>query len=80
MHLARHEQMLKQANSETLTAVIQQLKEERPAAFHVESGKDETLSQRRFAFEPFHSLPMAGFNVAREVAKARIQAVGRKAE
>lgn len=80
MHLPQHQQMLKEANSETLYAVVEHLKKDRPAAFHVESGIDETLSQRRLAYEPATALPMAGFNVARGVAKAKIEAVGRKAE
>ncbi|MDR5800664.1 hypothetical protein [Caballeronia sp. LZ001] len=51
MHIERHQQMLKNAIRETLGAVITQMKQERPEAFQIETGANETLSQRRFAYE-----------------------------
>ncbi|MDR5777595.1 MULTISPECIES: hypothetical protein [unclassified Caballeronia] len=78
MHIEKHKQMLKQATSETLNEVVTQIKEERPNAFHVEAGANETVSQRRFAYEPATPLPMAGFNVPRSEAAAAIQTAMRK--
>ncbi|MDR5801620.1 hypothetical protein [Caballeronia sp. LZ001] len=79
MHIERHQQMLKNATRETLGAVITQMKQERPEAFQIETGENETLSQRRFAYEPATPLPMAGFNVTRKDAAEAIQESMRKA-
>ncbi len=61
----RHQRMLRNATSETLEAIVEQVKTECPEAFHVETGENETLSQRRFVYEPVMPLPMAAFTVAR---------------
>ncbi|MDR5775929.1 MULTISPECIES: hypothetical protein [unclassified Caballeronia] len=79
MHIERHQQMLRNATSETLAAVITQMKQEHPEAFQIETGANETLSQRRFAYEPATPLPMAGFNVTRKDAAEAIQESMRKA-
>lgn len=68
----RHQQMLKNATDETLAEIVEQLKMECPEAFHVETGENETLSQRRFAYEPVMPLPMASFNVARSEGAAAV--------
>ncbi|WP_250528819.1 hypothetical protein [Caballeronia sp. ATUFL_F1_KS4A] len=61
MHLARHQQMLKEATEETRPHVEARIREENPEAFHVVSGVHETLSQRHFQHEPCSPIPMAGF-------------------
>lgn len=68
MYLLRHRQMLREATSETRDAVVEQIKTERPEAFHIETGANETLSLRVFYDEPAHPLPMAGFVRARAAA------------
>lgn len=60
MHILQHQNMLKEATSETLDAVVKQMREEAPDAFHVETGEKETLSKRRFLNQPARPLPMAG--------------------
>ena len=61
MHLAQHQQMLKEATEETRPQVEVRIRAENPEAFHVLSGEHETLSQRRFQDEPCSLIPMAGF-------------------
>ncbi|GAB5100523.1 hypothetical protein YK56LOC_62400 [Caballeronia sp. HLA56] len=61
MHIERHRQMLKQATPETLRVIEEKMKQERPGAFHVETGENQTLSDRTFMDEPRQSIPMAGF-------------------
>ncbi|WP_321919355.1 hypothetical protein [Paraburkholderia tropica] len=58
MHLPHHQQMLREATPETLDSVIEAMRATGKARLHVETGADETLSQRRFFHQPASSVPM----------------------
>lgn len=61
MHLPHHQDMLRSAMPGTLDTVIEQIRKERPNAFHVGEGSGETLSSRVFFDQPVRNEPCKGF-------------------
>ncbi|WP_321953139.1 hypothetical protein [Paraburkholderia bannensis] len=70
MHLPHHQQMLRDAaaapgnaheKAARIAAVEKQIALEGGAALHIETGDNETLSQRVFLHQPVRPIPMKGF-------------------
>ncbi|WP_322009255.1 hypothetical protein [Paraburkholderia sp. J12] len=57
MHLPQHQQMLRNAaKCGGVDLAIEQIRRERPSAFHIEIGGTETLSSREFQHAPATSV------------------------
>ncbi|MEM5325202.1 hypothetical protein VSR34_01140 [Paraburkholderia sp. JHI2823] len=62
MHLPHHQEMLRNATKHGgINAVISIIEKENGTALHVETGDNETLSQRVFFHQPVRDIPMKGF-------------------